>query len=278
MKPSVAPYARPLYAMRIECANGTVVRLVEYPYDVRMSGMLYRAGTGYQFTGIEKDSGLSPTSVDLKALIGVSPEITIASIQSGIFDRAEVFFFKTDWANPVEDEEQIAKCLFGKTQITDDEYRAECMTLIDLLNSVVGANYPSLCPLVFGGQEYGGCKVDVVSLRVTGTITSVVDNFEFADSSRTEDDDYFGAGNIWFTSGPNTGIAAQRVKAYTQAGGVIETTEPFPYLPQVGDEYIMEPGCRKRLVDCRDKWDNVPRRRGFDYLPGTRFLNKIGGE
>jgi uncharacterized phage protein (TIGR02218 family) len=276
MKPVIAPYARPLYAMRIECRNGAIIRVVEYPYDVEMGGVWYRADTGFQFSGVESGTNFSPGVVDLTSFLGVSPEITLASIQSGIFDKAMVYLFCTDWANPVEDEEAIAKLLFGKTSISDNKYTTECMTLIDLLNASVGEGHSATCTLVFGGQEYGGCKVDLAPLTVTGSVTSVTNGYVFADSARAEVDDYFGAGSVWFTTGPNAGVPPQRVKSYTAAGGIITVTEPFPFPPQLGDLYTMIPGCRKRLQDCRDKWDNVARRRGFDFVPGSRMLNKVG--
>lgn len=277
MKPAVAPWERPLYCMRIVCQNGTTVRLVEYPHDVEIGGNTYQSDTGYNFTGVKAGTSFAPGVVDLRSFLGLSENITLPNIMAGIFDRAAVFVFVTDWANPVEDEEPIMKAIFGKVNTADDKYTAEIMSLIDLLNTSVGDSYSASCSLVFGGQEFGGCKVDATALQETGTLTNVTDGYTFADSTRTEDDDYFGAGRIWFTTGDNTGIAAQRVKEYTSAGGIITTTEPFPFPPQVGDAYVLEPGCRKRLEDCRDKFDNVARRRGFDWIPGTRFLNKVGG-
>jgi uncharacterized phage protein (TIGR02218 family) len=277
MKPVIAPYARPLYCMRIECVNGTIVRMVEYPYDVTIGGSVYRADTGYSFTGMNSGVALSPGVIDLTSFVGLSPEVTIANIQSGIFDGARVYIFATDWADPQLDEEPIMKGLFGKTTIVDKQYTTECMQLIDLLNTTVDEEFSALCTLEFGGQEFGGCKVDVDALEVTGAITSVTDSYTFADSALGETNDYFGAGVLTFTSGENAGIAGQRVKSYTAAGGVLVMSEAFPYPPQVGDTFTLRPGCRKRREeDCRDKWDNVERRRGFDDVPGQRFMNKVG--
>lgn len=278
MKPVIAPYARPLYCMRIECVGGVIVRLVEYPYDVVMSGATYKSDSGYQFSGVEAGTTFSPGAIDLKSFLGISPEITLPNIQSGIFDHAKVFVFATDWADPSEDEEAILKGYFGKVTIEDNRYMTEVMSLIDLLSTTVGDSYSAACPKIFGGQEYGGCHIDAVALQVSGTLTSATDNYIFADSTRTEDDDYFGAGEIWFTSGDNAGTPVQRIKAYTDAGGIIECSEPFPFTPKIGDAYTMQPGCRKRHdEDCRDKYNNAIRFGGFAYIPGTRFLNKVGG-
>lgn len=276
MKPAVVNYRHIVYAARIECTNGLTVRIVEYPYDIEMGGEVYVSDTGYQFTGIQSGTTMAPGVIDLRSFIGLSDDITLGTIASGIFDLAKVYIFATDWSAPVEDQEPIAKCLMGKVRTEDGAYVAEIMTLIDLLNTSIGDTYSALCSLVFGGQGHAQCNVDAVALQVTGTLTGATDNYTFTDSGRTEAEDYFGAGRIWFTTGANEGVKPQRVKAFD--AGVIECNEPFPYPPEVGDEYVMEPGCRKRLTDCRDKWNNVLRRRAFDWIPGTRFLNRVGGE
>lgn len=279
MRPVVAPWQRIVHGLRIVCTNGLEVCLIDYPHDVVMGSKTYKSDAGYQFSGVEYGTTFSPGAIDLSSMVGLSEHITIPNIQAGIFDKAYVYVFATDWANPIEDYEPLFKGIFGKVVLEDNRYKTEVMSLIDLLNTTIGEGYPSMCSLRFGGQEFGGCKVDKVALQVTGTITDVTDNAEFSDSSRTEVDDYFGAGEIWFTTGPNTGVPMQRIKTYVgdSSGGLIITNEPFPYLPEIGDEYVMSPGCRLRLVDCRDKWNNTARRRAFDFIPGERFLRTTGG-
>jgi uncharacterized phage protein (TIGR02218 family) len=276
MKTTVATWSRVLHCMRIVCTNGLVIRLAEYPHDLLISGNTYKSDSGYQFSGVEAGSTLSPGSVDLSSIIGLSENVTIATIQAGIFDKASVYVFATDWANPVEDEEPIFKGVFGKITIEDNRYTVAIMNLLDLLSATVGESYSATCSLRFGGQEFGGCKVDKVALQVTGTITGVTNNYNFSDSARSEADDFFGYGEIWFTSGDNFECPSQRVKDFTLAGGLIETSEPFPFLPQIGDTYIMQPGCRGRQADCFTKYNNIARRRAFQP-PGERFMRLVGG-
>jgi len=278
MKSTVAPYQRILYCLRIVTDDGTTLRFAQYPYDITMSnGEVYRSDAGYQFTGVEMGGGFSPATVDLRSFLGIHPSVTEPTIRAGIFDRAKVYVFATDWDNPVEDEEPIAKCLFGKTRLIDDQYIKEMMSLVDLLNSTVGRSFSALCYKEFGGQEAGGCKVDAEALQASFTLTSVTDGFTFADSSLGESDDYYGAGKVWFTTGDNVGVPAQKVKSYTASSGQIVMLEAFPYTPEIGDQGIIEPGCRKRLTeDCKNKFDNVDNHGGFPYVPGTRFLRKAG--
>ena len=52
----------------------------------------------------------------------------------------------------------------------------------------------------------GWVQQDLGPLTVTGTLTHVTDSYTVRDSARAEADDYFGAGTIAFTSGPNMGL------------------------------------------------------------------------
>jgi uncharacterized phage protein (TIGR02218 family) len=99
----------------------------------------------------------------------------------------------------------------------------------------------------------------------------------FQDTGRGEAADYFGAGTIEFTSGANAGLRAKGVRAYA-ADGTVTLFEPLHYLPVVGDTYSMVPGCRQRLEDCRDKWNNVVNFGGFTFVPVGSKYGKVGNK
>jgi uncharacterized phage protein (TIGR02218 family) len=270
MKSQVAPYKRAMYCMRIECANGTIIRLAQYPFDVVMGGNTYYAG--YDFTGVEGGTTFTPSSIDLKSFIGFNG-VTEAMLLSGLFDRARVKIFATDWNNPVVDYEPITQAIFGKVTIEDNKYTAEMMTLVDLLNQSVGDSYTTQCQKEFGGQEPGGCLVDAVALRVTGTIGTVTSQTEFSDPALTGDPGYFWPGKMWMTSGSNAGLPPKTIK--TSDGADWEIFEPFTYEVEVGDTYILEPGCGKYLGKCL-VYDNVINFGGFIFIPGEKILKTYG--
>jgi uncharacterized phage protein (TIGR02218 family) len=120
---------------------------------------------------------------------------------------------------------------------------------------------------------YAQCKKALGPLTVTGAITHVTDGRRFRDSSRSEAADWFGAGTIAFTSGQNAGLKPLEIKSYA-ADGTITVFEAFPYLPEVGDTFVLIPGCRRRLQDCRDKWQNVAVTNGVHAL--KQYPNKGG--
>ena len=50
------------------------------------------------------------------------------------------------------------------------------------------------------------------------------------------------------------------------------------YMPEVGDTFVLIPGCRRRLEDCRDKWNNVINFFGFPFIPTGSTYATVGGQ
>lgn len=274
MKPAVADWRYKVYCVRIQAISGAVIRFTAHPRDLVMgNGAVYSAGGGYDFTGQSVTTAMSPGVMDLSGIadaLGISK----AAIASGVFDSARLYCFATTWGTPVEDEEPIGLAILGRTRLQDDRYVIEMMSIVDLLSQSVGLAYQPSCPKTFGGQEYGGCHVDLAPLTVTGTITAVTSGTVLRDSARTEAADFFGAGSIRFTSGDNAGLAGHEIKSYA-ADGTITLFEPFYYPVAVGDAYEMVAGCRKRKEDCQAH-GNITRFGGDSYIPTSSIYSKSG--
>ena len=263
MKSTVAPYETRALCLRIVCENGTTIRLTRYPYDLTMSNAtVYETDSGYEQTAYSATTSFSPSAIDLEGFVGVAG-ITRDQIASGVFDNARVYVFKCNFIAPIEDYEPVSSGFFGKTTLEDDKYTIQGMGLIDALNQTVGKTITAACSRTFGDA---GCKKVLTAIDVAGSVTHITSASIIRDSSRTEAADYFGAGTIQFTSGNNAGLKPLEIKSYA-ADGTITTFEPFYYLPEVSDHFVMIPGCRKRLEDCRDKWNNVVNFFGFTWVP-----------
>lgn len=274
MKATVAPYETMVKCLRIVCANGTTFRLAAYPLDLTMSNAtVYQSASGYDFSSVVVETSLSASAIDLEGFI-VAGGVTRSQIASGLFDGAECFLFATDFLNPVEDDEQIMKSTLGKTTLNDDRFTIEDMSIVDKLNQTVGWTHSAQCPNEFGGQEYGGCKVNIAAITVTGAVTSVGSSLQFTDSSRSEAADHFGWGWVAFTSGDNAGLRALKIRDFS--GGVFTLYDPpyYPILP--GVTYSAVPGCRKRIIDCQ-RHNNVPRFAGDLHVPVGSTYRAIGG-
>lgn len=280
MKSVVTDAATRVLCLRLLPVTGASIYLTDHPRDLTMSGHTYLSTSGYEFTGYSATAGFAPGSLDLQGISGVAG-ISRAQIAAGLFDGAVVSIFATSWSAPIEDEEPIVRGIFGKARLEDDRYTIDGLSLIDALNTARNDQFTAQCPKVFLSQGFGGCLVPVAPNTVTGSLTSVSSAALFTDTARGEASDTFAAGTIRFTSGPNAGLKALEILSFA-SGGVIATFEPFYYLPQIGDNYTMVRGCRKRRQDCEAReggsgtFNNIVNFGGFPWVPTSSVYGQWG--
>lgn len=292
MKSHVADYRTRVYCLRIEPASAApVVRLLAYPRSLTMSnGQVYEVEQGYEFSGYGTTSNFSASSIDLKGILDQGA-ISKDDLDSGVYDNARLYAFATSWKDPIEDEEPLGCFIFGQVQTVDDSYSVKLMSLIDVLSQNVGRTYSPSCRNTLFDRTLDGRVVPysqssctgprdnpdgplLEDYLVTGVLTSVTSQSVVTDSGRTEEDDWFGYGNIRLTSGPNAGLKPMQVKSY--ADGRIELLEAFFYLPVVGDTYEMIPGCRKSTDACRLKYANMINFGGQPHVPTASQYSQVG--
>ena len=292
MKSHVADWKTRVYCARIEAENGTIVRLAAYPIDLVMSnGAVYPTESGYEFSGVDSTDSMSPSSVDLTGILDHG--ITREQLATGVFDNARCYVFATSWKAPVEDEEPLGVMILGKTTLTDNAYKAEMMSLVDALNQSVGSTFTAQCPYTLFDQTLDGRIIastrsrctgprsapdgpNINTYKVSGTVTAVTNQYTFTDTARTEANDWFTAGQVMFITGANAGLKPIQIKQSTSAG-VITTHEPFPHAVAPTDQYVMIPGCRKRLMeDCVGKYGNGKNNGSQPHMPTASQSGAVG--
>jgi uncharacterized phage protein (TIGR02218 family) len=78
---------------------------------------------------------------------------------------------------------------------------------------------------------------------------------------------YFELGRITFISGRNSGISRSVNYFHQHATAVAAVNYEFPFMPQVGDEFMIVPGCDKLRATCRAKFNNEVHFLGWEYMP-----------
>lgn len=101
------------------------------------------------------------------------------------------------------------------------------------------------------------------------------------DRSQVQAEDLFGLGgyvNGWFDggvlifeSGLNAGVSRDIVD-WVQATRTAVLFLPMPYAIAPGDVFRIAPGCDKRLVTCREKFNNRLNFRGEPHVPSGKQL------
>lgn len=273
--------------IRFEAEDGTVIRLsITSTVDLTMSnGEKYLAGGFPADTGIVNSVSGGATSFDL-GLIDSLDDMSRSDVDSGRWDNAKVFLFATDWAYPVEDEEEIGAYTLGVVTNASGMVTIQMMGLMDKLNQASSRSHTASCLWTFAdthldtgliASDKSRCKIDPAPYTFTGSLTSVDDSGKFTDSGRLEADDYFGNGEIIFTTGENSTLGRQNIKSFS--AGTFELAAPFYFMPKVGDQYTVIAGCRKRgPEDCTARFGNRKRFGGFSYVPTRSQVSRFGSQ
>lgn len=230
-----------------------------------IDGLMYEASTGFMPSAIEGKADLSVPNLEVNGLLD-SESITEDDLRAGRWDGASVELFEVNYLDLSQGVMNLRTGTIGDVRVGRLTFQAELRGLAQALQQPIGELYSPSCAATLGDAR---CKVDLGPLTVSGALTSVDSARAFADTLRTEADDYFGAGLITWTSGLNTGLQME-VRDYTQSGGTFVLALPMPYTVHVDDTYNLVPGCRKRaILDCKTKFSNIVNFRGHPYVPGN---------
>lgn len=107
------------------------------------------------------------------------------------------------------------------------------------------------------------CGVIKANFKDLATVSSAtIDSVTFTTARAAG---YFDLGQIKFTSGNLNGM--EFTIATNPTSGVVKFFSPLPEIPTVGTTFEIFAGCHKTIADCRDKFANLPKFRGFPFIP-----------
>lgn len=237
---------------------------------------VYKASSGITGSDIKSAADMSVDNMEVQGAIaqhGAIIDLSVADIEAGLLDGAEVTTFRVNWQDPSDFQEVLRYGVLGEiTRTAEGEYRTEVRGLAQILQQVIGRTCGDRCDVAEFGDDR--CKLDVDALTVTGTVTSVTNRRRFDTSldldSGTPDSPYFRLGKLTFTSGANQGFTGQvKLDNVGSVLGNLEMWESFPNDVQNGDTFTLTPGCDRRYETCRDVHDNLINFRGPGiFIPG----------
>jgi uncharacterized phage protein (TIGR02218 family) len=236
---------------------------------------------GFPGVTFKSTSGMTGSSVEAQPakatnleadLFLVSAGISEADALSGKWFHSAVTVILLDPENPNKGYYIIAQGYLGQFVQRGQMLTTEIMGYLQNLQQQYGKVTRAECFHEFGDS---GCTLNLSGLGFvkTGTLTGVTSQTVFADSSRTEADDYFGNGFITFTSGNNNGFTFQ-IDSWVNSTKTFTLRTPTPYLPVNGDAYSAKRGCRKRASDCTG-YSNIVNFGGFPFVPTVEDLTRL---
>ena len=240
--------------------DGEVFGFTSHDTDITYLGLAYKADTGFMPSATNTSSGLAVDDAEISGALS-SLAIDQAEILAGTWDASEVWLYQVNYEDLTAGAIIVRRGWTGEIKSGKTSFTSELRGLTQKLAQQIGQNYSPSCRASFGDTR---CGKDLDDFKVTGSITSITNLHEFADTARVEASNYFDQGLITFTTGLNAGLSRE-VKTF--AATVIFCELPFPYVIEIDDEYEMWKGCDKTFATCKNTYNNIIHFRGEPYVP-----------
>lgn len=253
---------------KIKRQDGTLYYYTDHDDLIVYDGATYTPIDAGSPSNYRQNSNLSPANIDFDMVFG-STSGKDSELRSGLYDYAEVWTFKINWAD-LTTATGIVKQAYGRlgeVEIRDNQARIELRSLTQLLAVPIGRIYTPECNASLGDSRCQVTSSSTVYTR-TGTVDAVTDNrtFTATGDAAGQIDNFYNYGKVTFTSGDNNGLVIQ-VQDYTTAN-VFKLYESAPYTLSTGVTFSAVAGCDRRFETCKTRFNNKDNFRGFPHIPG----------
>lgn len=250
--------------------DSVVMGFTDHDKDILYNSVNYLAASGFTPSAVSNNSELAVDNLDVEGVID-SATISEQDIQAGLYDYAKIEIFMLNYKDISQGDINLRTGWLGEMRFSKNKFVIEVRGLMQSLGQGIGALYSPSCRTQFGDAR---CGVNIASYIFLGSVTNLVNNQMFVDSSRTQAEGYFNAGKITFTSGANNGLAME-VKRFSQK--TVTLVLPMPYDIAVGNSFSLIAGCDKSFGTCMAKFNNAVNFRGEPHVPGIDKMLETAG-
>lgn len=203
----------------------------------------YLPTSSYDAGAIQTSSSMGVDDVTLTGIQSPSG-VTAQDIEAGLWDACKVQIMEVNYRDLTMGCNLLRFGELGEIGREGKKFTTEFRGLMQYLQNTVGRVVLASCDADLGDTR---CGVDLEPMRVSGTVADVVSQREFTADAMSAGADYFTFGKLtWdapIAGGDNAGLSME-VKSYTDGGGfVLQIDMPYPI--QVGDTFMVTPGCNK---------------------------------
>ncbi len=245
--------------------DGVEFFFTDHDQDITFEGDEYEAESSYQRTAISAKADFSVDNLDITGILD-SEKITDEELRSGLFNRADVYIFIINWANPAQGSLAVRRGWFGEVTVRDDgTFTTEIRGLAQALSHNFIELYSAECRADFCDDR---CKLDIADYEVLTTVVSSVRRDQLVvDAGYTAPSQGIVPGTVTFVDGDNAGRMVEII-GYDALTKTIELFENVPYDILADVQIKVAPGCDGSLTRCQ-AYNNVINRRAEDYVPGN---------
>lgn len=212
---------------------------------------------------------------DAETFGAINQTITVADIEKGLFENADVEERLVDWKYPFAGSTIVGTYKLSRITYSDENWQGVLLGLSRYMSTFVGSNYTRTCQNDLG---VGVCGLGVDLSDPTFTyadvrVDTIINQRIFFQANAVDIPP--GLGNEWFTlgritwqTGANAGVVSE-VMQYEDSSRAILLQKATPFDISGTDTFTISVGCDRTFATCRDKFDNVLNRLSFDYIPAA---------
>lgn len=253
------------WCWRVERTDAVVMGFTNHDKDLSFDGVTYEADAGQTGSELESSVGLSVDNMEVEGAIS-SDQITVADIESGVYDGATVTIYLVNWAD-VSQRVILAHGTMGEVVYGSFSYRAEFRGLSAIMDQQRGRTYQYTCDAELGDTR---CAVNLASAayRGSGVVTASGGRGSMTASGLGAfTGGWFENGVLTFTSGANDGRSFEVRSFGAGSSASISLWAPTSENIQIGDGFDIVAGCDKFFRTCKAKFSNSANFRGFPHIP-----------
>ena len=252
--------------------DGLRLGFTDHDRDLEFAGLMCRAGSGLTASALVKSAGLSVDNAEAAGALS-DAAIREEDLTAGRFDGAEIAIWLVDWQD-LSQAEPLFNGTLGEITRHGLSFRCELRGLSEALSQPIGHAYTRSCSAVLGDARCG------FDLRQPGYLLELpVEEVDAAGRLfrlRIEEEyppGWFTTGRLKMISGAAAGLEAMIQSDRLVPGGrEIGLWQSIRAEIRPGDHLELSPGCDRRAVTCRQKFNNLKNFRGFPHLPSEDWL------
>ena len=255
---------------RVVRKDGREFYFTDHDQDIVFEGNTYEAESSYDRTAVSSGSDMSVDNMDVAGILD-SDKISEEDMRNGLFNRADVYVFIVNWANPLQGALKVRRGWFGEVTITDTgQFTTEIRGLAQALSHNFIEVYSAECRADFCDAR---CKLNIADYEITTFVAaSLGRDLVVIPNGVTLPTQGIVPGTLRFVEGDNAGRVIE-ITGYNATTRTIELFEPAAYEIAASIEIVIAPGCDGSLTRCK-AYNNVVNRRAEDYVPGNDELMK----
>lgn len=282
--------------LKLTTLTGVVWYWTTHNQQLVYNGNTYIPAPSLRLSASKAVAGAQEGSLDIagtvESLVADGP--TYPMLAGGVIGGAELKIDVVDWRYPWAGTMNSQVYWLKHLRWTDEQWSAECSSLMSRLQKPYALTYSRVCRHVLGDAQCGIAlgtsdtaegasgthNVKYEGVAVSG-VTADKETVEFAASSITSTEDtWWQYGKITWVTGNNVGRDLE-IKSYINTSRTFTFQLPLVRDIEVGDTFDVTTGCNKALSikandegGCKSKFDNVVNFGGFPHIPPPDFVLK----